>query len=79
MQLEFIRPRKPTEKAFIESFNKRLRDEFLNSGLFFSIDDSRRKLEACRVDHSTTRPHSSLGDRSPNELLDAQHQEVAGA
>jgi putative transposase len=79
VQLEFIRPGKPTENAFIESFNGRLRDEFLNSELFFSIDDARRKLEAWRVDYNTTRPHSSLGDRSPSELLDAHHQEVAGA
>ncbi len=45
MQLEFIRPGKPVENAFIESFNGRPRDECLNANLFFSIDDARRKLD----------------------------------
>ena len=60
VQLEFIRPGKPVENAFIESFNGRLRDECLNANLFFSIDDARRKLEAWRLDYNTLRPHSSL-------------------
>ena len=76
MQLEFIRPGKPTENAYIESFNGRLRDECLNGNLFFSIDDARRKLEVWRVDYNMVRPHSSLGDRSPSELLEAHRQEV---
>ena len=46
VQLEFIRPGKPVENAFIESFNGRLRHECLNANLFFSIEDARRKLEA---------------------------------
>ena len=79
VQLEFIRPGKPVENAFIESFNGRLRDECLNANLFFSIEDARRKLEAWRVDYNTVRPHSSLGDRSPSELLEAHHQEVSEA
>jgi putative transposase len=79
VQLEFIRPGKPVENAFIESFNGRLRDECLNANLFFSIEDARRKLEAWRVDYNTVRPRSSLGDRSPSELLEGHHKEVAGA
>ena len=67
------------ENAFIESFNGRLRDECLNGNLFFSIEDARRKLEAWRIDYNTVRPHSSLGDRSPSELLEAHHQEVPEA
>jgi len=76
VQLEFIRPGRPVENAFIESFNGRLRDECLNGSLFFSIEDARRKLEDWRVDYNTVRPHSSLGDRSPSELLEAHRQEV---
>jgi putative transposase len=79
VQLEFIRPGKPTENAYIESFNGRLRDECLNGNLFFSIEDARRKLEIWRVDYNTVRPHSSLGDRSPSELLEAHRQEVPEA
>ena len=79
VQLEFIRPGKPTENAYIESFNGRLRDECLNGNLFFSIDDARRKLEVWRVDYNMVRPHSSLGDRSPSELLEAHHKGVPEA
>ena len=68
VQLEFIRPGKPVENAFIESFNGRLRDECLNANLFFSIDDARRKLEAWRLHYNTLRPHSSLRDRTPTEF-----------
>ena len=68
VQLEFIRPGKPVENAFIESFNGRLRDECLNAKLFFSIDDARRKLETWRLDYNTQRPHSSLNDRTPTEF-----------
>ena len=78
VQLESIRPGKPTENAYIESFNGRLRDECLNGNLFFSIEDARRKLEVWRVDYNTVRPHSSLGDRSPSELLEAHRQGAAG-
>jgi len=62
------------ENAFIESFNGRLRDECSNADLFFSIEDARRKLEIWRIDYNTVRPHSSLGDRSPSELLEAHRQ-----
>jgi putative transposase len=79
VQLEFIRPGKTTENAYIESFNGRLRDECLNSNLFFSIEDARQKLEKWRVDYNTVRPHSSLGDRSPRELLEGQRMGVSEA
>ena len=78
MQLEFIRPGKPTEDSYIESFSGRLRDERLNDNLFFSIEAARRKLEIWRVDYNTARPHSPLGDRPPSELLEAHRQEVQG-
>jgi putative transposase len=77
VQLEFIRPGKPVENAFIESFNGRLRDECLNGQLFFSIDDVRRKLEAWRIDYNTNRPHSSLGDMSPREYAQGHKPEAA--
>ena len=68
MQLQFIRPGKPVENAFIESFNGRLRDELLNGELFMNVLDARRKLEAWRRDYNQNRPHSSIGDLTPLEF-----------
>ena len=73
VQLDFIRPGKPVENAFIESFNGRLRDECLNVHQFTSIDDAKAKIEAWRVDYNQRRPHSSLGHLTPNEFV-AQRQ-----
>lgn len=67
VQLDFIRPGKPVENAFIESFNGRLRDECLNVHQFLSIEDAKAKIEAWRVDYNQRRPHSSLGHLTPNE------------
>ena len=56
VQLQFIRPGKPVENAFIESFNGRLRDELMNSELFMGLHDARQKLEAWRQDYNPNRP-----------------------
>jgi putative transposase len=45
VKLDFIGPGKPCENAFIESFNGRLRDEYLNASLFFHVEDARQKFE----------------------------------
>ena len=50
--MDFIRPGKPVENGYIESFNGRLRDECLNVSLFFSLEDARGKLEAWRRDYN---------------------------
>jgi putative transposase len=68
VQLQFIRPGKPVENAFIESFNGRLRDELLNGELFMGLLDARQKLEAWRRDYNQNRPHSSIGDLTPAEF-----------
>ena len=73
VQLDFIRPGKPVENAFIEAFNGRLRDECLNVHQFTSIADAQEKIEAWRVDYNQRRPHSSLGHLTPNEFV-AQRQ-----
>jgi putative transposase len=67
VQLDFIRPGKPVENAFIESFNGRLRDECLNVHQFTSIADAQAKIEAWRVDYNQRRPHGSLGQLTPDE------------
>lgn len=73
MQLDFMRPGKPVENAFIESFNGRLRDECLNVHQFASLAEAQAIIEAWRMDYNHHRPHSSLGHLTPNEFL-AQRQ-----
>lgn len=68
VHLDFIRPGKPVENGYIESFNGRLRDECLNVEVFFSLADARRKLEFWRHDYNHHRPHSALADRTPAEF-----------
>jgi putative transposase len=80
VQLDFIRPGKPVENAFIESFHGRLRDECLNVHQFTSIDDAKTKIEAWWLDYNQRRPHSSLGHLTPNEYAARrQEQRVAEA
>jgi putative transposase len=67
VRLDFIRPGKPVENGLIESFNGRLRDECLNVHLFWSMEDARTKLEEWRLDYNTVRPHSALGQLTPEE------------
>jgi len=67
--LEFIRPGKPVENGYIESFNGKLRDECLNVELFFNIQDAREKLNTWRYDYNTERPHKSLDNRTPEEYI----------
>jgi putative transposase len=68
VKLDFIRPGKPTENGFIESFNGRLRDECLNANEFVTIDHVRAVLEAWRHDYNHHRPHGSLGHLTPSEF-----------
>ena len=65
VQLTFIRPGRPVENGFVESFNGRLRDECLNVEWFTSLEEARRKLAAWRSHYNQLRPHSSLRDRTP--------------
>jgi putative transposase len=69
VQLDFIRPGKPVENAFIESFNGRLRDECLNVHQFASLADAQIIIEAWRRDYNQRRPHSSLGHLTPEEFV----------
>ncbi len=65
IEWHYIAPGKPTQNAFVESFNGRLRDECLNEHLFDSLGDARRIIEAWRIDYNTTRPHTALGGLAP--------------
>jgi putative transposase len=65
VQLCFIRPGRPVENGFIESFNGRLRDECLNVEWFPTLDLAREKLAAWHYHYNHLRPHSALDDRPP--------------
>ena len=68
VKLDFTHPGKPTENGHIESFNGRLRDECLNVNQFISLEDAREQIEHWRIDYNAHRPHSSLGNLTPNEF-----------
>ena len=63
-----IAPGKPTQNAFVESFNGRLRDECFNATLFTSMAQARAVLAVWRQDYDTIRPHSKLGGLTPAEI-----------
>jgi putative transposase len=63
--LDFSRPGKPTDNAFIESLNGKFRAECLNANWFLSLDEARRKCEAWRRDYNEVRPHSAIGNKVP--------------
>lgn len=67
VKLNFIRPGKPVENAFAESFIGRLRDECLNTNWFTDLKHARNTIEDWRVDYNEVRPHSSLKGNTPKE------------
>jgi len=66
--IEFSRPGKPTDNAFIESFNGTFRDECLNAHWFESLSDAKVQIEAWRRDYNESRPHRALGEIAPAEF-----------
>lgn len=69
VRLKFSRPGKPTDNPFIESFNGKLRDEFLNSHWFIDLDHARREAAEWQKEYNEERPHSSLGMLTPEEYV----------
>ena len=65
IEWHYTTPGKPTQNAFVESFNGRMRDELLNETLFTSLSHAREKIAAWIDDYNTDRPHSSLGYATP--------------
>jgi putative transposase len=68
VELDFSRPGKPTDNAFAESFNGRVRAEFLNPNYFETLAEARRAAGIWRYDYNEIRPHSTLGNRTPKEF-----------
>ncbi|MGY6638075.1 MAG: integrase core domain-containing protein, partial [Erythrobacter sp.] len=69
--LDFSRPGKPTDNAFIEAFNSKLRSECLNAHWFLSLEDACEKLEAWRRHYNEERPHSAIGNIPPIMLANS--------
>ena len=70
VKLNFIRPGKPIENAYAESFIGRFRDECLNENWFISLKDARHIIESWRIDYNEARPHSSLKGLTPKEYVE---------
>jgi putative transposase len=70
VKLDFIRPAKPVENAYIESFNGKLREECLNLHWFKTIEEAKEKIEAWRLDYNEHRPHSALNDQTTSEFAE---------
>jgi putative transposase len=75
VRLDFSRPGKPTDNAFIESFNGSFRDECLNVNWFLSLEDAKDKINAFKEEYNHFRPHSALGNLTPIEAID-RHREA---
>jgi transposase InsO family protein len=61
----YIAPGSPWENGYCESFNGKLRDECLNSEIFYSLREAQSVIEQWRIEYNTRRPHSALGYRPP--------------
>lgn len=75
VKLSFIRPGKPVENAYVESFNGKFRDECLNEHWFLSLRQAKSLIEAWRLEYNTERPHSALGYLAPEQFAKNHQKE----
>jgi putative transposase len=68
--LDFSRPGKPTDNAFVESFNSRFRQACLNQHWFLSLEDARGTISEWKREYNSQRPHSALGYKTPKEYAE---------
>jgi putative transposase len=68
VHLDFIRPGRPVENGYIESFNGTLRAECLDAHWFGDLAEARQRIESWRIEYNASRPHRALGERTPNEF-----------
>ena len=78
IRIKLIQAGKPTQNAFIESFNGRFRDECLNDHWFTSLPQARILIAAWRRDYNQHRPHSALNYQTPAEFA-AEHRATTSA
>ena len=79
VKLHFIDPGKPVQNAYIENFNGKFRDECLDLHWFTDLADAKEKIESWRVEYNQVRPHSSLGNTTPEafaERIKTENPEV---
>jgi len=68
VRLKLIQAGKPTQNAYVESFNARFRDECLNEHVFRNLAHARAVIAQWRADYNERRPHSALGYLTPREF-----------
>ena len=68
VEWHYIAPGKPTQNAFVESFNGRFRDECLNDTLFSTLTEARSAINLWKEDYNHHRPHSAIGNITPVEF-----------
>ena len=68
VKMDFSRPGKPTDNAFVESFNGTFRRECLDTHWFADMKEAKYLIEAWRQEYNESRPHRSLGDQTPSEF-----------
>ena len=68
VQIDFSRPGKPTDNAHVESFNGTLRAECLDVHWFATLTEAKQVIEDWRREYNDSRPHRSLGERTPSEF-----------
>ena len=74
VERDFSRPGKPTDNAYVESFNARLRSECLNASWFLSLGDAAERLRQWQTEFNTERPHSALGNLTPQAFRAQNNQ-----
>ena len=80
VRIDFSRPGKPTDNAHVESFNGTFRAECLDAHWFATLAEAKQLIEAWRREYNESRPHRSLGERTPNEFASqvAASRELTG-
>ena len=81
VRMAFSRPGKPTDNAFVESFNGTFRTECLNAHWFTSLTQAQEIVETWRAEYNESRPHRALGEKTPNEFANelAASRELIGS
>jgi putative transposase len=68
VRMEFSKPGKPTDSAFVESFNRTFRARCLNAHWFTSLTEAQQIVETWRAEYNESRPHRALGEKTPNKF-----------
>jgi transposase InsO family protein len=72
IETAYIAPGSPWENAYVESFNGKMRDEFLNHELFLNLAEAKLLTANYRTEYNRHRPHSALGYKTPAEFAEIQ-------